>query len=187
MKKILFCTLLASCFLFNCAMAQNQKCDLDKYQIKGEKYLQQDKLEKFIEITNVCIEQYPNMANLYNNRATAYKNLKKFDLALNDYTKALELNPEYASVYLNRANLYLENSKFKEAVNDYTKAINLVPNFYFLYSMRSTARALDKDFAGAKADNKKARKLGLNKQSYDENNRLIDELMQKAKAQSSDK
>ena len=89
----------------------------------------------------------------------------------------LKLDPKYVSVYSNRGNLYLEKYKLKEAINDYTKAIDIAPDFYPLYSTRSVIKALDKDFAGAKADNDKALKLGLSKQIYDENNKII----QKAK------
>ncbi|TRT43832.1 MAG: tetratricopeptide repeat protein, partial [Microcystis aeruginosa Ma_QC_C_20070703_M131] len=45
-------------------------------------------------------------AMAYNNRGLLYSDLQKYDLALSDYNKAIEINPNLAEAYLGRGGLY---------------------------------------------------------------------------------
>ncbi|MFN9671572.1 MAG: tetratricopeptide repeat protein [Microcystis sp.] len=42
----------------------------------------------------------------YGNRGYLYSDLQKYDLALSDYSKAIDINPNDAQAYYNRGNLY---------------------------------------------------------------------------------
>ena len=50
-------------------------------------------------------------------------------MALEDYTKAIQLKPDYSSAYNNRGNLYEAMGQQDKALADYNKAIQLKPDF----------------------------------------------------------
>jgi tetratricopeptide (TPR) repeat protein/S1-C subfamily serine protease len=64
----------------------------------------------------------------YLNRGILYHNQQKYNLALADYTKAIELNPNYALAYNNRGTLYDDQQKYELALADYNQAIELNRN-----------------------------------------------------------
>jgi tetratricopeptide (TPR) repeat protein/S1-C subfamily serine protease len=64
----------------------------------------------------------------YLNRGILYHNQQKYNLALADYTKAIELNPNYAKAYNNRGTLYDDQQKYELALADYNQAIELNRN-----------------------------------------------------------
>ena len=55
--------------------------------------------------------------------------LDKYEEAISDFTKAIELNQEYAYAYNNRGYAYYNLGKNEEAISDLTKAIELNPDF----------------------------------------------------------
>jgi tetratricopeptide (TPR) repeat protein len=68
--------------------------------------------------------------------------LQKYDLALSDYSKAIEINPNYANAYNNRGNLYSELQKYDLALSDYSKAIEINPNLAQAYLGRGGLYAI---------------------------------------------
>ncbi|MCZ8225925.1 MAG: tetratricopeptide repeat protein [Microcystis sp. LE19-84.1B] len=72
----------------------------------------------------------------YVNRGILYRDQQKYELALDDYNKAIKLNPNHANAYNNRGNLYYDLQKYDLALADYDKAIEINPNFAILYYNR---------------------------------------------------
>jgi DnaJ family protein C protein 7 len=66
-------------------------------------------------------------SQLYNNRATVAFKMKKYELALDDSTKAIELNPGYSKAYSKRAQCYCELEKYEEALHDLNRVSELEP------------------------------------------------------------
>ena len=54
-----------------------------------------------------------------------YYKLKNFDLAIKNYTTAIELDSKLQVAYLNRGTLYLDIEKYDEAESDFKTAISL--------------------------------------------------------------
>lgn len=97
-------------------------------QEKGDYDMALDNLDKAISLN-------PNNANYYLHRANTYTLLKKYDLAIADYNKSLEIMP-FALTFYNRARLYDEKREFGQSIKDYTKAIELSPQFADAFSNR---------------------------------------------------
>jgi TonB family protein len=69
----------------------------------------------------------PPDSAFYQNRATSYVIKGEYDLAVADFSKAIELKPEDASNYLNRGLAFFNKKSYALAVADYDKVIELNP------------------------------------------------------------
>lgn len=97
------------------------------------------------------LEENPETALAYINRAMAYEDVGRLDEALIDYTKSLELKPR-AGTYNNRARIYHAKGDYQKAIEDFNRAIAMNPSFAEAYNNRGlTYRALG-DSGGALAD-----------------------------------
>jgi len=65
------------------------------------------------------------LARAYECRADCYIQLEKFDQAMVDANKAIELDPKLAAAYAHRARLDSERGDNKQALVDFTRAIDL--------------------------------------------------------------
>ena len=82
----------------------------------------------------------------------AYKEQGKPDLAIADFTKAIELYADYAWAYAERGNVYRERGDFDQAIADFTKAIEIYPEYSWAYRQRSLAYRLSGKYDNAAAD-----------------------------------
>jgi tetratricopeptide (TPR) repeat protein len=67
---------------------------------------------------NNTIENNPDAALPYNNRANLFIAANQQEKALSDLNKAIEIRPKYVSARFNRALIYNKTNKFKEAIDD---------------------------------------------------------------------
>jgi len=63
----------------------------------------------------------------------------KYDQAISDYTKAIEIDPGHSTAYNNRGVAYGEKGQYDRAISDYTKAIEINPRFAAAYYNRGLA------------------------------------------------
>ncbi len=77
-----------------------------------------------------------NLAIIHYNRGIEYANKRDYDLAIADYSKAINLNPAYASAYNNRGNVYKNKLQYDRAIADYNKALKLIPKSASPYGNR---------------------------------------------------
>ena len=83
--------------------------------------------EALIDLTKaISLARKPTF-RFYANRAFVLVKMNRFNDALKDYTRAIELNQESAEVYYNRGNLYARLGFYVEALNDFSNAIRLSP------------------------------------------------------------
>ena len=60
----------------------------------------------------------------------------KYEQAINEFTKAIELNPGYADIYNKRGLSYYNQEKYDQAIRDYNKAIELNPKYAEAFNNR---------------------------------------------------
>ena len=75
----------------------------------------------------------------YNNRGIDYGERGEHDLAIKDFTEAIELKPDYAFAYNNRGAVYRDKGEHDQAIEDCSKAIQLKPDYAEPYSNRGAA------------------------------------------------
>ena len=98
----------------------------------------------------------------YNNRGIDYGEKGEHDLAVEDFTKAIELKPDYALAYNNRGAVYRSKGEYDKAIEDCNKAIQLKSDYAEPYSNRGAAYRNKADYERAIKDYDRAIKLKPN-------------------------
>ena len=78
------------------------KKTIDKWIAELSTLLKKGDAHKLLSRANICIKAYPNEAAGYHYRGVANADLEKFEEAVEDCNKALELNPNNVGAYNNR-------------------------------------------------------------------------------------
>jgi len=76
-------------------------------------------------------------AELYN-QGVAYSKKGQYDLAISEYTKAIEIQP-YAYIYAGRGDAYYKKGQYDQAISDFSKAIEIDPKYADAYFGRGDA------------------------------------------------
>ncbi len=92
----------------------------------------QELYEKILKIRNDNFLIF----NLY---ATTFLQLKKFNKAIENFSKSINLNPNFADNFNNRGIAYAEVKNYKMAISDYDQAINLKKNYFNAYLNKAIA------------------------------------------------
>ena len=116
-------------------------------------------MDKKITELNAAIEQTPNDAKLYTERAKRFFNLKKYDECIEDCERAISLDPDSTDAYNNRGSVYYNQEDYEKALADYNKAIGIDPGYVFAYCNRGSVYYNQKDYEKALANYDKAIEL----------------------------
>ena len=65
--------------------------------------------------------------------------MRRYDHAIYDYSKAIEINPGLTDAYSNRGTAYLVKGKYDQAIYDFTQVIDLAPESADSYNKRGNA------------------------------------------------
>ena len=105
-------------------------------------------------------------ANLYSQTAGEFiekskekSDMKDYEGAIIDYTKAIELKPDYILAYYLRGEARYILEDYPGAIVDYTRVIELKPNYIDVFFSRARAKSLLEDYRGAISDYTKAIEL----------------------------
>jgi tetratricopeptide (TPR) repeat protein len=109
---------------------------------------------------NDCLENYPSSL-AYQNRGYVYVAEDKFDLAIRDFTRSIELNPRFALAYLWRGISYRKQGKIIQAIADFDRALEIIPLFASVYYNRGIAYFFKGEDEKAEEDFSRAQELGL--------------------------
>jgi tetratricopeptide (TPR) repeat protein len=105
-----------------------------------------------------ALEADPKFVDAYVNRAQVRQSQKDIDLAIADYSKAIELKPD-AGVYYARATVRQAKQDLNGAFADYSKAVSLDPKLAEAYAGRAVMETLQGKKAEAIQDFEKAFEL----------------------------
>jgi len=96
----------------------------------------------------------------YYNRGDAHFKKGETDLAISDFTKAIEMNPRFANAYYYRGLAYLRKREYDQVISDYTEAIEINPGLAVAYAERAFTYYLKREYDRAWEDVHKADSLG---------------------------
>ncbi|MDA3778775.1 MAG: tetratricopeptide repeat protein [Bacteroidales bacterium] len=99
--------------------------NLGKYNIHKEKFEQSiEDFNKGIELLDKNTDKFL-LNKFFVNKGAAYQKLSESELALKNYTKAIDRNPNNPNVYIYRGYLYYKNGEFEKAITDFSTVIKL--------------------------------------------------------------
>lgn len=104
-------------------------------------------------------------AIFYYNRGNGHFRKRERDLAIADYTQAIQLSPGYFEAYTNRCAAHRIQGDFKSALSDCDTAIRLKPDFVIAHYTRGLANLAAGDQARAIEDFTRALQIAPNYQS----------------------
>ena len=79
----------------------------------------------------------PVDANGFHDRGNRYSRGGSYEMAIADYSKAIEIDPGFAEAHYDRGFSFYEMGRYEEAIADLTRAIELNPNDGRYYGQRS--------------------------------------------------
>jgi tetratricopeptide (TPR) repeat protein len=98
-------------------------------------------------------------AYAYNNQASLHNTAGRFEQAITDCSKAIELFPMLAEAWNNRGIAYRNTGQIERAIGDYTRAVELNPNYPEALNNRGVAYAQLGRFEEAISDYSRAIEL----------------------------
>jgi tetratricopeptide (TPR) repeat protein len=102
------------------------------------------------------IKKYPEESGAYSNRGHYYRSQNRYDLALQDYNKAISLDGKNFRAYSNRGKVWFDNGDIDKALEDYNRAIEIHGDYAEALSNRGAAHARKGNFDAALVDLNKA-------------------------------
>jgi tetratricopeptide (TPR) repeat protein len=85
------------------------------------------------------IKKYPDFPHAYTMRAQAQADEGNFEMAVADYTRALDINPWFSAALQGRGNLLLKIGDFSGAVADYSRVLEINQKLVGAYVNRGNA------------------------------------------------
>jgi tetratricopeptide (TPR) repeat protein len=88
--------------------------------------------------------------------------LNKYDAAILDFNKSIELNPKFVDAYTNRGFAYVNNGQFEKSLIDFNKALEMGSPSCDLYLGKGIANFKMNDYISAISDITKALEMDPN-------------------------
>jgi tetratricopeptide (TPR) repeat protein len=101
----------------------------------------------------------------YQVKGTVYQNQGNYPLAIESFSKSIELEPSNAKFWNNRGNAYRFLNKYDEALKDYDKAIELDANFSMFFINRGSVYLKQKSLDASLRDLNEAVRLDKGNES----------------------
>ncbi|MBW2623356.1 MAG: tetratricopeptide repeat protein [Deltaproteobacteria bacterium] len=98
-------------------------------QKAADLYMDKDMDENAESILLQVAELNPNTLNVYNSLGIIYRKQGKYDLAVEQYQKAIKVDAEDEHIYYNLSRVYLVMKDFTNASNALKKALEFSPDF----------------------------------------------------------
>ncbi|MCW5771067.1 MAG: tetratricopeptide repeat protein [Rhodospirillaceae bacterium] len=150
-------------FAFLCALGGTARADARADYAAAMEAAKKGKIADAITLMTRVIDSKEasgeTLATMYYTRADFHSQMRKYDLAIADYTKAIEIMPDHAAAYGDRAVAYALEKKYTEALDDLSRCEFLVPKSPIPYFNRGRVYELMGNKPEAIAQYRKALEL----------------------------
>ncbi len=139
-----------------------------KFKEAKEEFVKISKVDPFYEpakealkvIVDVIDRKIESEAAIHLFKGVAYVLKGKYDEAISDFTKAIEINPKFADAYFSRGAAFGIKCQHDQAISDYNKAIEINPKYAKAYNNRGIIHINKGNKEKACSDWKQACNLG---------------------------
>lgn len=114
--------------------------------------LSEEDLHDQVAYFSNVIKYNPRSLMAYERRGMAYMKLKQHEMAINDYSKCVELDPDRVGPWTNRAEAYNLTKQYEKMLQDCNELITRFPEDGSGYYLRADAYAQLKEFDKSLAD-----------------------------------
>ena len=116
-------------------------CEASPHRIRGLLYFQRGDYGRAISDFDTAIAR-GSLGEIYADRGNARRMVGEYELAMDDYNRAINSNPGSAYSYFGRAELYLSSGQYSMALSDLDRAILLDPGREHYRERRAAAYEL---------------------------------------------
>jgi len=111
-------------------MSTNNESNRENHYQQGTEHYFAKRYEDAIITLTQAITLNPDDKLAFDRRGSAYKSLKQFDLALQDYNRALEIDSTFDNAYRNRAHVFRHTNLYRAAIADFERAKKYNPHHH---------------------------------------------------------
>ena len=141
--------------------------ELEQFKNKFSKLVEDEKYSELLAISETKLEELNKtapddkefLAYIYFAIGCAKYHLGKYQDAIEDLDKAIELDPKLKNAYYGRGDVKYALGNFQDAIEDYNKTIELKPDYLDAYNNRGVAKANLDNFQEAIEDYNKVIEL----------------------------
>ncbi len=138
MKRLILSLALAAALLAPPALVRaDAKADMEAAKAAAQKGKRDDAIRLLTKAINAKELDSPELSLAYYNRGTLYLESNKFDVAMADFTKAIEERPDFGNAYHNRGLVKAQMKRWEEAEDDLSRALSLLPTNAFAFFNRA--------------------------------------------------
>ncbi len=131
--------------------------------VSGLKSYRQGNYKKAIEYFTYSIPDDPiksiDSSRIFFYRGNTWNDMKEYNNAINDYTKAISINPKYDEAYNSRGLTYQKKGEYDKAIEEYTATLKINQNFTCAYINRGCVYRTKNDYDKAITDYNSAVKI----------------------------
>lgn len=106
------------------------------YLAKAKKNMEEEKYHEVISLCDKALKINKDLPQAYSFRGNAKYNLGQYDIAVADFSLAIEIEPEDAEHYYDRSWSYCNMDNYEDAIIDMTKALEIEPQTSLYYFCR---------------------------------------------------
>ncbi len=116
-------------------------------EMRGDAFLGKSEAEKAIQDYSLALSLIPDHDNakyVYTNRGWAFYHMGRFDAAINDFSRAIDIDADLASAYYARGRTWFKKGDSQRAMADAKEALRLRPDVVsyddFIHEIRSPVK-----------------------------------------------
>lgn len=108
------------------------------------------------------VKEYPGDPEAHSNLGVAYAKAQKYDLAIEEFKRAIMLNPNSGAAYNNLGNLYRIKKQYDAAISSLRRAVELVPDHPYAFTTLGLSYEMKSMYDEARASYQQALKVAPN-------------------------
>ncbi len=115
---------------------------------------------------DTTVQAVPAMS-IYEEAAKSYdlaqelEEQRRYDDALAEYDRAIEVDPNFVEAYVKRGGIKFQRIEFPAAMEDYNRAVEIAENLVEMHEYKASIKKVLADFEGSKIEGSKAEYMNV--------------------------